>query len=52
MYVNEKMISVETVPGMGNGRDKGEYWRGILNIIYLIYCKNVCKFYNVPPAKQ
>jgi hypothetical protein len=26
--LNGKMIPVETVPGMGEGRDKGEYWRG------------------------
>jgi hypothetical protein len=28
MYVNAKMISVETVPGMGRGGDKEEWWRG------------------------
>jgi hypothetical protein len=28
MYVNGKMISVETIPGMEGGRDKGEWWRG------------------------
>jgi hypothetical protein len=27
MYVNEKMRSVETIPGMGAGRDKREQWR-------------------------
>jgi hypothetical protein len=27
MYVNGKMIPVETVPEMG-GRDKGEWWSG------------------------
>jgi hypothetical protein len=28
MYINVKMIPVETIPGMGEGRDKGELWRG------------------------
>jgi hypothetical protein len=27
MYINGKMRSVETVPGMEEG-DKGEWWRG------------------------
>jgi hypothetical protein len=36
-----KMISVETVPGMGE--------RANSSVIYLIYCKNLCKCYNVPP---
>jgi hypothetical protein len=24
MYVNAKMLSVETIPGIGGGKDKGE----------------------------
>jgi hypothetical protein len=28
MHVNGKMIPVETIPGRGGGRDKGERWRG------------------------
>jgi hypothetical protein len=28
MYVNGKIRPIETVPGMGGGRDKGEWWRG------------------------
>jgi hypothetical protein len=27
MYVNEKIIPVETIPGMAEGEDKGEWWR-------------------------
>jgi hypothetical protein len=27
MYLNGKIIPVETTPGMGGG-DKGEWWRG------------------------
>jgi hypothetical protein len=40
IYVNAKMIPVETVLGMG-----GE---GNSSMIYLIHCKNLCKCYNVP----
>jgi hypothetical protein len=28
MYVNAKMIPVETVPRIRGGRNKGEWWRG------------------------
>jgi hypothetical protein len=28
MYVNTKMIPVETIPGIGEARDKGEQQRG------------------------
>jgi hypothetical protein len=47
MYENGKMRPVETIPGMGGG------WRmmkGVSSI--MIYCKNFCKCYNIPPAKQ
>jgi hypothetical protein len=27
MYVNTKMISFVTVPVMGEGKNKGEWWR-------------------------
>jgi hypothetical protein len=27
-YVNGKMIPVEKAPGVGVGRDEGEWWRG------------------------
>jgi hypothetical protein len=27
-HVNVKMLPVETTPGIGGGRDKGEQWRG------------------------
>jgi hypothetical protein len=30
MYVNGKMIPVETIPGMGGGKNKGEGGRGEL----------------------
>jgi hypothetical protein len=49
MYVNAKMIPVETISGIGGGRDKGEWWRGENSgMIYLIHCKNLCKCHNVP----
>jgi hypothetical protein len=28
MYVNGKMIPVETIPGMGGGGSEGDWWRG------------------------
>jgi hypothetical protein len=27
MFINGKMIPVETIPGMVGGRNKGEWWR-------------------------
>jgi hypothetical protein len=47
MYVNGKMTPVETIPGM-RGVDKGELWRGWIQLIYLIYYKHFCKCHNVP----
>jgi hypothetical protein len=44
------MRPVESILGMGGGRDKGEWWRGEFN--YDI-CKNFCKYHNVwYPAQQ
>jgi hypothetical protein len=48
MYINGKMIPVETVPGMGGG------WRRMVegvnsSMMYLIYYNNFCKCHNVPP---
>jgi hypothetical protein len=52
MYVNAKMIPVETVPGIRGG----EMWEssGRVNSckIYLLHCKNLCKCYNVPHPAQ
>jgi hypothetical protein len=31
-YVNGKMRPVETIPGMGGGEDKGEWYRGEFKI--------------------
>jgi hypothetical protein len=48
MYVNAKMIAVETVPGIRRGGMKES--SGVnLSMIYLIHCKNLSKCYNVPP---
>jgi hypothetical protein len=44
MYTHGKMISAETIPGLGWGgmkeNSEGKYW---------IYCRNFCKCHNVPP---
>jgi hypothetical protein len=49
MYVNGEMISIETVPGMGEGGMKENGGGGNSSVKYLIYCKNFCKCHNVPP---
>jgi hypothetical protein len=48
MYVNAKMIPDGTIPGMGDGRQRRVLDGVNSSMIYLIYCKNFCKFYNVP----
>jgi hypothetical protein len=49
MYVNTKMILVETVPGIRRGEWKRAVEGVNLSMIYLIHCKKLCKCYNVPP---
>jgi hypothetical protein len=46
MYVNAKMIPVETIPEMG-GRRMAEGVNS--SMIYLINCTNFYKCHNVPP---
>jgi uncharacterized protein with ACT and thioredoxin-like domain len=43
MCVNGKRVSVETIPGMGEGKLKEEVGRVNSSMIYLIYFKNFCK---------
>jgi hypothetical protein len=43
MYVNAKMIPFGTIPGMGGGGGVNS------SMIYLIHCKNFCKYHNAPP---
>jgi hypothetical protein len=53
MFVNGKMIPVETVQGMGGGEIKKNYGRSDSSMIHLICFKNFCKCHNVPhPAQQ
>jgi hypothetical protein len=48
LYVNAKMIPVETITGK-RGRIKEEEWKGInSSTIYLIYDKNFYKYHSVP----
>jgi hypothetical protein len=49
MYANGKMIPVETVPQSGKGGWKTAAEVVNSSMIYLIHCKNFCKYYNVPP---
>jgi hypothetical protein len=51
MYKQEKMVSVETILGMGEGRNKEEWWRAHSTVTYLIYCENFCKCHNVSPPR-
>jgi hypothetical protein len=48
MYVNAKIIPVETIPGMGV-RDKGEQCGGCKYGIFDIHCKNFCKCHKIHP---
>jgi hypothetical protein len=52
MYINAKLILVETVLGIGG---VGKWRRAVDGVnsstIYLIHCKNLCKCYNVPPPR-
>jgi hypothetical protein len=51
MYVNVKMGPVETVPGIRGGETGvREVEEGNSRMIYLIYCQNLCKYYNVPTS--
>jgi hypothetical protein len=50
MYVNAKLIPVETIPGMQGKKIKENSERvQQSSMIYLIHCKNFCKCNNVPP---
>jgi hypothetical protein len=48
MYVNAKMIPVETTPGIGGQGNKGIEQEVNSCKMYLIHCKNLCKCHNVP----
>jgi hypothetical protein len=43
MYVNTKMIPVETIPGIKES--SGEMNSSMM---YLIHCKTFCKCHNIP----
>jgi hypothetical protein len=52
MYVNAKMIVVETIPG-GGERGQRRIMEGVnSSVMYLIHCKNFCKCPNVPHPAQ
>jgi hypothetical protein len=50
MYVNGKMVSVETIPGMGGQGEevRGKMMEGVNS--NMIYYKNLCKCHNVPSS--
>jgi hypothetical protein len=35
MYINAKMIPVETVPGISGGGDEREHWKGWIQVWYI-----------------
>jgi hypothetical protein len=49
MYVNGRMIYVETVPGMGEEEMRRMVEGMNSSTKYLIYCRNFCKCHSVPP---
>jgi hypothetical protein len=52
MYVKGNMRPAETIPGMGRGGMKKNGGGVNSTMIYLIYFKNFCNCYNVPPANN
>jgi hypothetical protein len=48
MYVNVKMIPVETVPVIRERGDRAVEGTNS-SMTYLMHCKKLCKCYNVPP---
>jgi hypothetical protein len=50
VYENKKMISVETIPGIGGGEMKKSSGGVNSSMVCLIHCKNLSKYYNVPPS--
>jgi hypothetical protein len=45
-----KILPIETVLGMVVGEGLGRMMEGMnSSLIYLTYCKNICKCHNVPP---
>jgi hypothetical protein len=48
LYVNAKMIPVETVPGIGGKGMKENSGEGEFKYDMLIHCKILCKCYNIP----
>jgi hypothetical protein len=47
MYLNVKMIPIETILGMGRGEIKESVERVNSSTIYLIHSKSFCKCHNV-----
>jgi hypothetical protein len=43
MYVNAKLIPIETIAGIRGGGMGERSVVGNSSIIYLIHCKNICK---------
>jgi hypothetical protein len=46
VHTDGKMRHVETIPGMGVGKDKGEWYGGASST--MVYCKKFCNCDNVP----
>jgi hypothetical protein len=50
MYVNGKSICVETIKEWRKGGQR-RMVEGVVNSspVYLLHCKNFCKYHNIPP---
>jgi hypothetical protein len=49
MFVNGKTIPVQTIPGMGEGEQRKMVEELGSRMIFLIYCKSLCKCHSIPP---
>jgi hypothetical protein len=52
MYVNAKMIPVETTPEIRGGKIKEKDSGSNSCMIYLMHCKNLFKCHNVPLSSK
>jgi hypothetical protein len=52
MLINLKMLSVETILGMGEEEDKGEWWSGWIQVWYTWYILRSFVNAKMPPIQH